>query len=80
MSRVFYEFPHWNIFKIHSQVTEYIILTNGNVYFLTKDVNQHIAQGWTPLGGVVLAVNKYGGIDQYVQTMVKYKETVVYKK
>lgn len=50
-------------------VTGYIIVTSGIVVGLSMEVQQHLLRGWQPIGGV-----SYDG-KQYLQAMVKYKES-----
>lgn len=47
------------------KIKEYKIITDGNLYELQAVVNQHISQGWVPLGGVSVGFH---------QTMVLYEE------
>jgi hypothetical protein len=55
---------------------EYQILTEKSVVDLQDLVNKRIGDGWTPLGGVSVAVD--GGSTYFVQAMTKEKEREEY--
>jgi len=46
-------------------INEYTIIVDENITTLIKRVNNYIATGWWPLGGVVKSD------DGYLQTLVK---------
>jgi hypothetical protein len=56
---------------------DYKIISSISAQDLTHLVNEHIARGFVPLGGVAFAMNKWG--QQYSQAMViptpKYSPT-----
>lgn len=48
---------------------QYKILSNNAYDYLEQDVNKHIAEGWTPLGGVSTGhVKERGNYDETCQT------------
>ena len=47
---------------------EYTILSSRNEEYLIILVNEHIAKGWVPQGGVCLAVDHF---SYYTQAMIK---------
>ena len=57
------------------EITEYLLLTNGNPMQLTAKVNEKIEQGWVPLSGVAVgtALSESNTLVSYAQAMVKYK-------
>jgi hypothetical protein len=48
---------------------EYDVATGEVLYDLIRAVNERIAQGWQPLGGVALGV--YQGREVWAQAMVR---------
>jgi hypothetical protein len=47
---------------------EYTILKANDEEYLTKMVNEYIAKGWVPQGGVSMVVSHY---SHYIQAMIK---------
>lgn len=49
---------------------EYTVIEHHNLREFVERVNQAIAKGWTPLGGMSVSYH-YSGSASYVQAMVK---------
>lgn len=47
---------------------KYIVVKSDSVHNLVKDVNEHILQGWIPLGGIALSAEPSMNMH-YVQAM-----------
>lgn len=58
------------------EITDYLLLTNGNPMQLTAKVNEKIQEGWVPLSGVAVgtALSERNTLVSYAQAIVKYKE------
>jgi hypothetical protein len=41
---------------------------------LEEDVNRYLANGWNPVGGVVIAVSSNTGEPEFAQAMIKVEE------
>lgn len=55
----------------NTKITDYKILQNKSADSLADEVNQHIYQGWQPLGGVSQAQESY---SYFAQAMVKWDD------
>lgn len=51
---------------------EYTVIEDFELEQLIKHVNEHIKEGWKPLGGVV--VSQGGVVDKYIQAMIILNE------
>ena len=63
------------------KITDYKILTHGDVAELSQKVREHISKGWQPQGAAIMATGQESGwgTDTYfAQTMVKF--AVIRKK
>ena len=49
----------------------YLILESDDTLRLTAEVNQHMAKGWKPLGGVSCYYHSLNQSVRYVQAMVR---------
>lgn len=49
---------------------EYRIVTHYNAFSLAQRINEFIAGGWAPQGGVSVAISPGGG-ELYAQAMVR---------
>jgi hypothetical protein len=54
------------------KATAYGVLTDGTLDKLRLQVNDAIADGWQPLGGICAAIQAYGSPITYLQAIVKY--------
>lgn len=54
--------------KKSNRITEYQILVEVYFHHLEDKVNEHIRNGWQPIGGVSSVLN-----HSFMQAMVKYK-------
>lgn len=51
---------------------EYLILRFGEAELVEEQVEQRLARGWQPLGGVSVAIGNHGSF--YCQAMVRTRE------
>ena len=58
-----------------SRIIAYNVLSKGSTYQLVQEVNKAIADGWTPLGAVVMCYDAVQSRSDlvYNQTMLKYE-------
>jgi len=54
------------------KATAYGVLTDTMLDKLRLQVNEAIASGWEPLGGICAAIQAYGSPMTYLQAIVKY--------
>jgi hypothetical protein len=54
------------------KATAYGVLTDTTLEKLRLQVNDAIADGWQPLGGICAAVQNYGSPVTFMQAIVKY--------
>jgi hypothetical protein len=54
---------------VNKVVVDYFVVTSAIVMGLAVKVQQRLLEGWQPIGGV-----SFDG-EQYLQAMVKYKES-----
>lgn len=52
--------------------SEYLVLRAGEAGLLEEQVEQRLARGWQPQGGVSVAIGTHGTV--YVQAMVRTAE------
>lgn len=55
-------------------VSDYTIVSHDRISVVVERVQKLIADGWVPLGGIVITVPpdmNYGSVMEYHQTMVK---------
>jgi hypothetical protein len=53
---------------------EYRVICSYKPGKLEEDVNRYLANGWNPVGGVVIAVSSNTGEPEFAQAMIKVEE------
>lgn len=54
--------------KKEKLITDYRIIIEEHLHSLERNVNEHIRNGWQPLGGISSSLN-----GNHIQAMVKYR-------
>lgn len=54
-------------------ITYGVSTSEGDINILVRDVNDHMKEGYQPLGGIVLTT--CGDVVVFAQAMVKYEES-----
>lgn len=55
---------------------KYAVIENTDIFYLVKEVNRRIQQGWSPIGGVatVYATGERPLTTHYLQAVIKIKD------